>query len=112
MDEVTNAELKETFEKHAEDDRRFQEAQAIVNEEASKSRESIHKRLSELATKDDIAEMKDLMKNIKVGFGAVRFTFNNASQIGAFLLLLFGIYVFFKIGIVGLLMWARNIGAV
>lgn len=61
--------------------------------------------LEPLATKTDIAEMKEFMQNVHIGFGVIRFTWNNAAQIGAFLLFIFGVLVFIKYGILGAVMY-------
>lgn len=53
----TNADLKDLFDKHAIDDRAFQDNQDKVNEEAADSRVAIHKRLNEIPTKAETAEI-------------------------------------------------------
>lgn len=70
----------------------------------------IEGQLPGLATKQDIAEVLKFMKSIYVGVGVVRFSWNNASKIGNFLLLCFGGYIFFKLGAVGVINWARQAG--
>lgn len=110
--EPTNAELKESFDRHSADDRLFQEAQGLVNEATAKSLAALHERLGDVATREDVAELKAFLKNVNIGVGAFRFTFNNAGKIGTFLLFIFGIYIFLKLGLVGVIAWFRSIGAI
>lgn len=112
MEPITNADLKESFDRHSADDKLFQEAQGLVNEATSKSLTALHERLGDVATREDVAELKNFLKNVDVGVGIFKFTFNNASKIGTFLIFLFGIYIFLKLGAVGVVAWARNIGAI
>lgn len=93
MQQVTNEDLAlaieeqaRRFEEHAAADHKSQQEQIAVNKEILAGQE----------------EIKEFMKNVHVGFGALRFTFNNAAKIGAFLGLLLGIYIFFKWGLIGL----------
>lgn len=63
----------------------------------------VHKAMNEkmdtLATKEDIAELKEFMKAITTTIGVFRFTWNNAAKIGSILLLLGGLVVFVKGGL-------------
>jgi hypothetical protein len=110
----TNAELKDLFELHAESDREFQDRQNKVNDEASRSRTLIHERLDELptkedmaalATKNDVAELKQVLKAVRVGTGIFSYSFNNAAKIGSFVLFLIAIYGIIKFGIFGAVRW-------
>lgn len=114
--EPTNADLKESFDRHSADDRLFQEAQGLVNEATAKSLESLHKQVGDIAqtqaTKEDMEELKRFLKNANIGIGVLRFTFNNASKIGAFAFFLFACWIFLKLGVVGVVAWAKSIGAI
>lgn len=103
--EPTNSDLQEAFEKHAADDKLFQDAQGLVNEATAKSLASLHQRLGELATKDDIGDIKTFLKNISVGVGIFKFSWNNASKIGSFALLLISLYAIAKFGVFGAIQW-------
>lgn len=108
LTEPTNQDLKETFEKHALADQIFQDMQMTVNEEAAKSRESIHKRLGELATKEDTQQILELIKAVKIGSGFFSFTWNNAAKIGQFIFFILGIMALLKYGILGAFAWLFN----
>lgn len=108
--EPTNLDLKESFDRHSADDRLFQEAQGLVNAETAKSLASVHERMSALATKDDIGDLKEFMSNINIGLGIVKFTWNNAGKIGSVILFLGGAYLVLKYGVVGGLMWLTSRG--
>lgn len=61
--------------------------------------------LKNFSTKDDIADLKNFMKNVNFGIGVFKFSFDNAGKIGALLLFLFGIGVFVKYGLIGIIAW-------
>lgn len=65
----------------------------------------IHIKIDGLATKDDIKELKEFMKNVNIGVGIFKFTWNNASQIGSIFVLLVAVGLFIKYGIVGVIAW-------
>lgn len=103
--EPSNAELKESFDRHAADDKIFQDAQAAVNTETVKSLQALHKRVGELATKKDIANVEEFLKGVQVGVGIFKFSWNNASKIGSFVLMLIAIFAIAKFGIMGAIQW-------
>lgn len=92
----TNAELKDSFDRHATEDHTFQTKQVKTNEEMTQSLASIHKRLNELPTKEDIPE---------IIASVFKFSFNNAGKITSFVILLIGVYGLFKFGVVGAVAW-------
>lgn len=94
--EPTNAELKDSFDRHAAEDHAFQSKQIQTNDEMTQSLASIHKRLSELPTKEDIPE---IIAN------AFKFSFNNAGKITSFVILLIGVYALLKFGVAGAVAW-------
>lgn len=110
MDPISNEDLKESFDRHAADDKLFQDAQSLVNEQTAKSLEAIHKRISDLATKEDISELKDFMGRMDVGLGVIRFTWNNAGKIGSVIVMVAGMYLVLKYGVVGAVSWAVSKG--
>ncbi len=61
--------------------------------------------LKGLATKADTKEILEFLKKVDVGIGFFKFSFNNASKIGSFLMLMFGIYILVKYGVVGAASW-------
>lgn len=102
MNEITNEDLAKAieaqagrFEEHAIADHAFQQEQIAVNKEILAGQE----------------EIKEFMKNVHVGLGFFKFTFNNTEKIGAFLIFIFAIYIFLKLGLIGVINWARSIGA-
>jgi len=109
----TNAELlegqqqiKQMFAAHAEDDHVVATAQAVVNAsqmevnlEVQSSLAGLHAWKDTVATKEDIKEMLDFMKQIDIGVGIFKFSWNNAAKIGSFLLLIVGVFIFFKMGL-------------
>ncbi len=104
--EPTNADLfvaiennNEAFLKHADDDFKTSEKQAKVNEKTKESLDSLHIWKETVATKEDIRELKDFMKQVNFSIGFFKFTWNNAAKIGAFFLLVGGIFIFFKMGL-------------
>ncbi len=102
-DEPTRADILEAFKAHAEEDHRVSAAQAEVNIEFLTFKAETEGTLATLATKEDIKEVIAFMKEIKVGFGIFRFSFDNAAKIGSFILLIGGIFVLFKVGFVAAL---------
>lgn len=63
--------------------------------------DGIHSTMTTLATKEDIADMKIFMQRLDLSVGFFTFTWNNAAKIGSVLALVFGIYLFFKVGLMG-----------
>lgn len=61
----------------------------------------IHVTLATLATSADIADMRKFMERLNLGVGFFTFTWNNAAKIGSVLALILGVYIFFKVGIMG-----------
>lgn len=90
---------------HMEEDAKFQADTRIIHAEFLAKVEVLEKKMEGVATKEDIAELKEFMKSVNVGIGIFRFTWNNASKIGAFILILGALYIFFKVGIMGLFAW-------
>lgn len=68
----------------------------------------IHKTMGTLATSADIADMRKFMERLNLGVGFFTFTWNNAAKIGSVLALIFGVYIFFKVGIMGLVSFFLN----
>lgn len=81
---------------------------AKVDEDAIRA---IHKRLDDIATKDDIAQLMAFMKNVKIGLGIFNFSWNNASKIGSFVIFLIAIFAIIKYGVFGAIAWffGRNV---
>lgn len=77
-------------------------AHAKVDEDAIKA---IHKRLDDIATKKDIQDLQDFMKNVNIGLGIFRFSWNNASKIGSFVIFLIAIFAIIKYGVFGAIAW-------
>lgn len=65
--------------------------------------ENLNEKLSTLMTKEDGAELKAFMKNMKIGLGVFEFSWNNSAKIGSLLLFIFGIFIFIKVGVVGII---------
>lgn len=108
--EPTNAKLleavqhqDEAFRAHAKDDLEVARLQAIVNSEVQKSLASVHERLNTIATKDDTDEILKVIKSVNVGFGFIRFSWNNIGKLGSMVMLMIGIVIFFKVGIAGVI---------
>lgn len=66
---------------------------------------SIAAKLENIATKEDVQELKQILKAARVTAGIFTFTFDNASKIGAFILFLVGLYALAKFGIFGAITW-------
>lgn len=108
MPEPTNSEVLKSFKAHSEEDHKFQDETRIANgemqlfkAETEGSLAELHKKVEGLATKEDIVELKEFMKSVNIGLGIFKFSWNNASKIGSLILLIGGIFVFFKVGIAG-----------
>lgn len=100
----------EQFEQHMVEDKAFQGEQRSINVSAAVfqaemegSLVTLHEKLETLATKYDIEEIKDFMKNVNVGLGIFRFSWNNASKIGSFVLMIGACILFFKYGLLGII---------
>lgn len=72
----------------------------------------MYETMGKLATKDDVknltrsvAETLKFVKNLNIGIGVFKFSWNNASKIGSFLLLIFGVVLLIKYGIMGVIAW-------
>lgn len=98
----TNADLKATFDTHAAADQIFQDAQAKTNEATSKSLSSLHRKLKEIPTKDETADIVTgvisqlLIKQGKTAFYGVLAI---GALVGALLTIMGGFKVF--LGILG-----------
>lgn len=68
----------------------------------------LKEQMKTLATKDDIEELKEFMKNVNIGLGIFRFSWNNASKIGFFVLFIVGLFMFFKAGILAFVGFVFN----
>lgn len=97
----TNAQLKQSFDEHAAQDKIFQDSQDKVNAATLKSLASIHERLGTLATTEDVQNVQSFLKSVSIGAGIIRFSWRNASQLGSFALFLLAIYEVFKLGVIG-----------
>lgn len=110
--EPTNADLKKSFDAHALDDHAFQEKSsefngemAMFKAETEGSLATIHDKLNGLATKEDMDEVKTILKAARVTAGIFNFTFDNASKIGSFILFFIGGFLILKYGIMGAIAW-------
>lgn len=110
--EPTNRDLLTAFQAHAAEDATVHREDLVFQVEAAKVHKQIFDKIDALATKEDIAqinknqtEMMEFMKNINIGIGVFKFSWNNAAKIGSFLFLLVGVYYFFKFGIIGGIMY-------
>ncbi len=113
----TNADIIKKFEEHALDDIAFQDKTMLIHAaqaESSADMEgklaSLEAKIDGLATKDDIeqqtASIKEavlLSNRIKIGEAAVKYSIKNAPNWLAGLTIILGIYLFFKVGIAGVL---------
>ena len=107
MHEPTNSDLyvqlenlRGEFISHAAEDKDVAIAQALVNKQEGESLAALHEWKETVATKKDIEEVLRFMRNVDSGVGMVKFTWNNAAKIGAFLGLLVGIFLLVKYGFV------------
>ena len=114
MNDLSQPATKQDFAAHAKDDHDFQVKQTLTNEGVEKSLQALHERMTGLATKEDIANVatkediesiRAFLKTVKVGSGILGFSFNNASKIGSFILLILGAVILIKYGIMGGLLW-------
>lgn len=103
--------------RHMEEDAKFQEETRLVHTEQSLFKAEteghlarLEDKIDGLATKEDIKEVLQFMKNMNIGIGIFKFSWNNAAKIGAFLLLIGGIVMFFKVGLWGALTWIFTLG--
>lgn len=115
--EPTNQDIRDDFAKHSREDQVFQTNQtefnvemALFKAETEGSLASLHAKFDGLATKEDIGAVLQFMKQINIGTGLFRFTWNNAAKIGGILLLVFGIYLFFKGGLIAVLAYFLDKG--
>lgn len=102
---ISDVDLKESFDKHSADDKLFQESQGEVNEATGKSLAALHARLGDIATKEDIDELKNILKAVRIGTGVFSYTFNNAAKIGSFILFVIAVFAVIKYGIYGGALW-------
>lgn len=65
--------------------------------------DNLNEKLSTLMTKEDGAELKTFMKNLKIGLGVFEFSWNNSAKIGSIILFIIGIFIFFRVGIAGVI---------
>lgn len=66
---------------------------------------AIASKLENIATKEDVQELEQILKAARVTAGIFNFTFDNASKIGAFILFLVGLCALAKFGIFGAITW-------
>jgi hypothetical protein len=97
----TNAELLETIERGAN------VFKAHADEDKTNF-DAIHARMDTLATKEDIREVLEVMKSLNIVIGGFKFTFNNAAKIGAFIVLVGG--VFYATKLFGVALWLALTG--
>jgi 3-keto-L-gulonate-6-phosphate decarboxylase len=64
---------------------------------------NLNEKVSALATTEDIKELKQFMKNLKIGLGVFEFSWNNSAKIGSIILFIIGVFIFFKVGIAGVI---------
>lgn len=105
----TNQELLDTFAEHTKHDEAFQDetrlihaAQAESSAEMEGKLASLEAKIDGLATKEDIKELLQFMKNMKIGEGILKFSWNNMSKIGGTITFIIGCYLFLKFGFAGL----------
>jgi hypothetical protein len=110
--EPTNADLKAAFDTHTIEDHAFQAKSLAFNgeilqfkAETEGSLAALHERLGTIATKDDIDEVKQVLKAARVTAGIFTFTFDNASKIGSFVLFAGTIVLLIKYGLFGAIAW-------
>lgn len=101
--EKARTELMGNYYTRAETDTAHQEIVDNMTTQLITMKKSIDESMSLLATKDDILEMRKFMKNLKVGLGFFEFSWNNSAKIGSLALLALGIFLFFKVGFMGLI---------
>lgn len=106
----SNADILEQFHEHARTDELFQDETRKFHGEQMAFKAETEGKLAELAesfkdlaSKEDIKELKNFLKNIKIGEGIVKFSWNNMSKIGGLITFILGVYLFFKFGLVGLI---------
>lgn len=98
--------------KHMEEDAAFQEEtrrihleQSVFKAETEGSLADIHTKIDGLATKEDIRQLMEFMKSFNIGIGIFKFSWDNAAKIGSFVILIAGLFFFFKAGIVAFFSW-------
>ena len=64
---------------------------------------NLNEKIAPLATTDDIKELKQFMKNMEIGVGIFKFSWDNSAKIGSIILFLIGVFIFFKVGIAGVI---------
>lgn len=104
--EPTNQDILNTIVEHTKNDETFQDETRLVQaHQASASAETDGKlaalelKIDGVATKEDIKEVLQFMKSLKVGEGILKFTWDNAAKIGGIAIFLIAIGVFFKGGL-------------
>lgn len=80
-DQPTNLDLQETIRKQGEEIR------------------TISARFD--ALEKSIEQIMQFLKNVDAGFGLIRFSWNNIGKLGSLLIFIAGIFIFFKVGIAG-----------
>ena len=63
---------------------------------------NLNEKLGTLMTKEDGEELKIFLRNMNIGVGFIKFSWNNSAKIGSLLMLILGIFLFFKLGAVGI----------
>jgi hypothetical protein len=99
--EPSNTDIIKKFEEHAKNDEVFQDETRLMQAHQASETAEMGAKIDGLATKEDIRELKQFLKNVKIGEGILRFTWNNSAKIGSLAVFLFGIFLLFKLGIAG-----------
>lgn len=108
----TNLDLKQSFDAHAMEDVKFQQETRLINKEMALfkaetegSLAAIHARLDTVATKEDVKELKKFLDGVRIGTGIFSFTFQNASRIGSFVMVIIALSLVVKYGVFGAVAW-------
>ncbi len=106
----TNAEILDKFAEHTKHDEQFQDETRLVHAAQAESAAemegklaSLESKMDALATKEDIDKVLRFIKDINISIGIFKFTWNNAAKIGSLLSLVLGLFIFFKVGIAGVI---------
>lgn len=105
--EPTNEEIRQMFAEHTKHDEAFQDEtrkvhaeQLIFKAETEGQLASLEKKIDALIRNTE--DIKLFMKNVKIGEGILKFSWNNMSKIGGTITFIIGVYLFLKFGFVGL----------
>lgn len=105
MEDITITQL---FAEHTKNDEAFQDETRLIHAAQAESSAEMEGKLASLEEKIDALirnteDIKLFMKNVKIGEGILKFSWNNMSKIGGTITFFIGVYLFLKFGIVGLI---------